>query len=89
MELNIKATEAERAAVIKAIRKLNSVRHLSYMSQAMMVEDSGIKPSKIRIALQDLIDDKCIEQICVNGDKRVKRYYYCVTESGAARYPKI
>lgn len=87
MEIDIKATALEKKLVIRAIRRLNNIKHLNYMSQAMIAEDSGVKPSKVRIALQDLIDAKCIEQIRTNDGKRVSRYHYALTNIGNKEYP--
>jgi len=85
MELNIKATAEEKEAVVASIRKINKVIHIKHMSQAMLAEDSGVKPSKVRITLQDLMDDDLIEQIVVS-DKAIRRYYYVITEKGNKTY---
>jgi len=85
MELNIKATAEEKELVVRSIRKINKVIHIKHMSQAMIAEDSGVKASKVRIALQDLMDDGHIEQIVVS-DKAIKRYYYVLTDKGNETY---
>lgn len=80
MEIMIKATEEEKLAVVAALRRLNAVRHLKYMSQAMISEETGIKTSKVRIVLQDLIDEGTIVQYTVDNERRIKRYYYVVQD---------
>ena len=80
MEIMIKATEEEKLAVVAALRRLNAVRHLKYMSQAMISEETGIKTSKVRIVLQDLIDEGTVVQYTVDNERRIKRYYYVVQD---------
>lgn len=87
MEFNIKATEEEKQKVVDTARKLNAIPHITYMSYAMFEEECHMSQSKIRITLQDLMDDDCLMQIATNGDKKVKRYYYVVTEKGNKTYP--
>ena len=85
--MEIKATPEEKKLIVNAIRKLNSVRHLNYMSMAMFTEETSIKQSKVRIVLQELIDEKHIVQYLSNTGKRVGRYYYVITDSGNETYP--
>jgi DNA-binding HxlR family transcriptional regulator len=87
MEFNIKASDEEKQKVVDAVRKLNAMIHVTYMSYSMFEEECQMSQSKIRITLQDLMDDDCLVQIATNGEKKVKRYYYVVTEKGNETYP--
>lgn len=87
MEINIVATEEEKQTVVKAIHRLNSVMHVTHTSLAMLGEECNMSQAKVRIVLQDLIDAKQILQIATNGDKKVKRYMYILTELGKTDFP--
>lgn len=83
-EINIKSTEKERRLVARAIARLNEIQHISYMSRNMLAETSGIKSTKVRVVLQDMLDSGEIEQYAVTQNPRLQRYYYVLTDTGKA-----
>lgn len=83
-EINIKSTEEERRLVARAIARLNEIQHISYMSRNMLAETSGIKSTKVRVVLQDMLDSEEIEQYAVTQNPRLQRYYYVLTDTGKA-----
>lgn len=82
MEIKITSTEPEREAVVRAIGMLNEVRHIKSMSHTVIAETAGIKATKVRIVLADLIADKSIDQHQVSENKKLQRYYYVITDKG-------
>ena len=80
------ATEEEKQAVVKALVALNAIRHLNYMSQATISEESGVKATKVRAALEELIKEKAITQYVIDEMRSVKRYYYVVEPLGREKY---
>lgn len=89
VEFIIHATEDEQLAVLRAIISLNEIQHLRYMSRSMIASASGVKDSKVRVALQDLIDRGYITQYVVTTNLRRQRYYYTPTASGIAACTEI
>ncbi len=85
MDMEIKATDNEKLAVLRAIKELNEIQHLKYMSQAMLATHSGLKPTKVRIVLTDLIEEGKITQYSTTENKRLQRFYYVINESGAVQ----
>ena len=81
MEIQITISETEKEKTIKAIKQLNSIGHLQYMSQAMIANSSGIKATKIRSILTELISEERITQYVVTQNKSLQRYYYIVNEA--------
>lgn len=81
-EINIKSTKDERRVVARAIERLNEIQHVSYMSRNMLAETSGIKGTKVRVVLQDMIDNGEVTQYAVTTNPKLQRYYYVLTEAG-------
>lgn len=80
--INIRSTKEERIAVAKAVAQLNEVPHISYMSRNMLAETSGVNTNKVRIVLQDMLDDNELTQYAVTQNPKLQRYYYVLTEAG-------
>lgn len=80
MEIIIPVSDEEKSLVKEAIKELNKIGHLKNMSQTMIANTSGIKSTKIRHILQELVDSKEITQYIANDNIRLKRYYYVVNE---------
>lgn len=78
MEIQIPVSDKEKKQVIDAIKKLNAIGHLQYMSQAMIANSTGIKATKIRVVLAELIKEEQITQYVVTQNKSLQRYYYIV-----------
>lgn len=78
MEIQIKISDAEKQSVINAIAALNKVPHLKYMTQEMLSLEAGIKATKIRAILVELIKERKITQYAATENKNLKRYYYVI-----------
>lgn len=81
-EITIRVSDAETVAMAGAIMQLNGIQHLRYMSRSMLSAASGIKDSKVRAALQDMIDKGYVEQYAVTSNLKRQRYYYVLTAAG-------
>lgn len=82
MEIKIKAKEEDKRAVAKAIEELNSLQHVRYMSRSMITNTSLVKDTKLRVVLQDMLDDGELTQYQATQNPRLQRYYYVLTEKG-------
>lgn len=80
MEIKITATEKEKKAVLKAIRDLNEIPHIKYMSQAMIAMHANIKETKVRAALIELLTDKKITQYQATENTKLQRFYYVIND---------
>lgn len=83
-EITIRISDTEMAAMAGAISQLNDIPHLRYMSRSMLSTASGIKESKVRAALQEMIDKGYVTQYAVTANLKRQRYYYVLTETGKA-----
>lgn len=83
-EFKIDVTDDERRAVARAVSELNNIQHIIYMSRNMIAETSGIKSTKVRVVLQDMLDAGELTQYAVTQNRRLQRYYYVLTEHGKA-----
>lgn len=81
MEIKIQVTEEEKAAVLKAIDVLNENPNIKYMSQTMIANNAGIKPTKVRAVLMELIEERKIIQYRATDNPKLQRFYYitCMT----------
>lgn len=84
MQITIPVSKTEKIATLNAIADLNKLRHIKYMSQAMIAEGANLKPTKVRLVLQALIDEGLILQYQVSQNKRLQRYYYVLTDAGTS-----
>lgn len=80
MEIIIPISEEEKTKTIAAIKQLNSIGHLKYMSQAMIANSAGIKATKIRAILTELINEGKVIQYAITQNTHLQRYYYVVVE---------
>ena len=81
-EITIRISDEEVVAMARAITLLNEIQHLRYMSRSMLSAASGIKDSKVRAALQEMVDKGYIEQYAVTTNLKRQRYYYVLTDAG-------
>lgn len=79
MEINIKANAEEKEQVLTAIVELTKVKHIRYHSHTMLANHTGIKATKIRAVLIDLLNEGKIEAYKVN-ETRVARYFYRIIQ---------
>lgn len=87
MEVKIKATPEERIAVLNAIALLGSLDHITKMSHNLIAETANIKPTKVRVVLEELVAENLIEQLVIDSSTlrevaKVRRYYYLITDAG-------
>lgn len=80
--IKISTSVEEQKAVLNAILYLNDIRHIKAMSQAQLATLAGIRPTKVRHVLIDLIEKKLVNQYQVSQNKRIQRYYYVLTNAG-------
>lgn len=83
-EFVIRVSDEELAAMARAITQLNAITHLRYMSRSMLAAASGIKETKVRAVLQDMLDKGYATQYAVTTNLKRQRYYYVLTEAGKA-----
>jgi transcription initiation factor IIE alpha subunit len=81
MEIQIPVSDQEKKQVINAIKRLNAIGHLQHMSQAMIANSTGIKATKIRVILAELIKEERITQYVVTQNKSLQRYYYIINDT--------
>ena len=81
-EITIRISDEEVVAMARAIMLLNEIQHLRYMSRSMLSAASGIKDSKVRVALQEMVDKGYIEQYAITTNLKRQRYYYVLTDAG-------
>lgn len=81
-EITIRISDEEVVAMARAITLLNEIQHLRYMSRSMLSAASGIKDSKVRATLQEMVDRGYIEQYAVTTNLKRQRYYYVLTDVG-------
>lgn len=81
-EFKINTTEAEHRLVAAAVQQLNEIQHIRYMSRSMLVAASGLKDSKLRAVLQDMIDCGELVQYAATDNPARQRWYYVLTAAG-------
>lgn len=75
---DIEVSDEEKALVIAAIKTLNDIPHIRYMSQSMIASAAGIKATKVRAVLAELIKEDAIIQYAATENKKLQRYYYTI-----------
>jgi ribosomal protein S25 len=81
LEIKIPIHDHEKQAVLDAIKQLNSIPHLRYMSQAMIANSAGIKATKTRAVLATLIEEGRITQYAATDNPKLQRFYYVINEA--------
>lgn len=81
-EFTINTSEAEHRMVAAAVQQLNEIQHIKYMSRSMLVAASGLKDSKLRAVLQDMIDCGELVQYAATDNPARQRWYYVLTKAG-------
>ena len=80
--MNITSTKEERIVVLQAIQQLVEAPHIKHMSHIMLANETGIKATKIRLVLDELVADKMINRIDISEPaKQVKRYFYTLVDT--------
>lgn len=78
----VPVSDDERVATIKAIDELNAIEHVKYMSLSMVADAAGIKQTKIRHVLDDLMLSGSITRYIASENIKLPRYYYVVEAPG-------
>lgn len=78
----VPVSDDERVATIKAIDELSAIEHVKYMSLSMVADAAGIKQTKIRHVLDDLMLSGSITRYIVSENIKLPRYYYVVEAPG-------
>lgn len=78
----VPVSDDERVATIKAIDGLNAIEHVKYMSLSMLADIAGIKQTKMRHVLDDLMQSGRITRYIASENIKLPRYYYVVELSG-------
>ena len=79
-EFEIKVSQEEKDAVVAAVERLIAIPHINKMSQAMIANTAGIKATKIRAILQELLDEGRLIQYAATDNPKLQRYFYVVSE---------
>jgi deoxycytidylate deaminase len=65
------------------VNELNAIPHIKHLSQAIIAEHAGLKESKVRAALIDLLTEKKITQYQATENPRLQRFYYVINGIGS------
>ena len=78
----VPVSDDERMATIKAIDELNAIEHVKYISLSMLADTAGIKQTKVRHVLDDLVQSSSITRYIASENIKLPRYYYVVEAPG-------
>lgn len=78
----VPVSDDERVATIKAIDELNAIEHVKYMSLSMLADTAGIRQTKMRHVLDDLMQSGSITRYIASENIKLPRYYYVVEAAG-------
>lgn len=78
-EIIIPVSEEEKATIYEALRKINDMEHVQHISYAAFATLTGMKETKVRLVVNDMIANGELQQINVSESK-VPRYYYVAKE---------
>lgn len=81
-EITISVSDKERNRCLQAIDTLNKIPHLRAMSVNTIAETAGIKETKCRAVLCDLIAAGYVTKYCVSDNRKIQRYYYTIEQAG-------
>lgn len=79
-EIVISISQEEKDVVVAAIQRLIAIPHIKRMSQAMIADTAGIKATKIRVILQELVNEGRITQYQATDNPKLQRYFYTINE---------
>lgn len=78
----VPVSDEERFVVMQALRDLNEMEHVRFMSLDTIATSAMIKKSKVRHILTDLIEKKFITRYVASENVKLPRYYYVVEAPG-------
>lgn len=81
MDIQITVTDEERSKVLSTISVLNSREHVLQMPIQSIATMSGLKLSKTRLVLEDLLTKNLITRYNVSEKQVRPRYYYTLSEA--------
>lgn len=82
--IDIPISEEERKAVAKAINEHMLARHITYMSRSSLAKTACVKDSKLRVILQDMVDNGLVIQYVLTENPHRQRYMFVLTDTGKA-----
>lgn len=77
----IEVSDAERAAVLKTLIVFNEREHVRQMPLQSIADATGIKVTKVRHVMEDLMRRELITRYNVSDRPVRPRYYYVLTEA--------
>ena len=80
-EILIPINDDERAKVLAAINGLNSIEHVTYMSLQAIADRAGLKITKVRHIIENLMQTQLIKRYNVSEKQVRPRYYYVLTDA--------
>lgn len=80
-EITIPINDDERAKVLAAINDLNSIEHVAYMSLQAISDRAGLKITKVRHIIENLMMTQLIKRYNVSEKQVRPRYYYVLTDA--------
>ena len=78
--IEIPVTPEEKQKIYDALAKVNDMEHVQSISYATFATLTGMKESKVRLVVTDMVDKGELLQINVSEGK-VPRYYYVAKEA--------
>ena len=81
MDIKIEVTAEEQAKILSAISELNSREYVSQMPLQSIADLSGLKLSKTRMVVEDLMVKGLITRYNVSEKQIRPRYYYTLSEA--------
>lgn len=79
-EIVIPVTDEEKQKIYEALEKINDMEHVSSISYATFATLTGMKETKVRLVVADMVNKNELQQINVSEGK-VPRYYYVAERS--------
>ena len=79
-EINIPVTTEEKQKIYRALQAINEMEHVQHISYASFATLTGLKETKVRLVVGDMVDKGELQQINVSEGK-VPRYYYVALEN--------
>ena len=80
-EILISINDTERAKVLAAINGLNCIEHVTYMSLQAIADRAGLKTTKVRHIIENLMTQQLITRYNVSEKQVRPRYYYVLTDA--------
>ena len=77
--IDITISADEKQKILDALVEINNMEHVHSISYASFATLTGMKESKVRLVVTDMVEKGELQQINVS-DSKVPRYYYAAKE---------